>query len=49
MKRAHRTLHQIIWLVLGPVMAAILWLAVTLRPAEPVNDELPTSLTEEAG
>ncbi|MEE9380014.1 MAG: hypothetical protein V3V03_01285 [Hyphomonadaceae bacterium] len=47
MKRAHRRTHLLIWLVLGPAMAAILWLAISLRPAAPVNDDLPVSLIEE--
>ena len=47
MKRQYRHMHLLIWLILGPVMAIILWLAVSLRPATPVNDELPSALTEE--
>lgn len=49
MKRAHRSAHRLIWLVLAPLLAVILWLAVTERPAEPVNDALPTALQGEAG
>ncbi|MDJ0922469.1 MAG: hypothetical protein QNI84_15180 [Henriciella sp.] len=48
MKRAHRKTHLVMWLVLGPVMIATLLIAVMYRPAEPVNDELPTVLLEEA-
>lgn len=48
MKRAHKRNHLIIWAVLAPVLALILWLALSLRPAEPVNDELPQALATEA-
>lgn len=49
MKRAHRRSHLLLWLVLGPVMFATLYLALSLRPGEPVNDALPDSLAEEIG
>ena len=48
MKRAHRKSHLFLWLVLGPAMIAALFLAVQQRPAEPVNDDLPVALLEEA-
>lgn len=48
MKRAHRRSHLLIWLILGPVILALLALAVMVRPDAPVNDALPASLIEEA-
>lgn len=48
MKRAHRSAHRLLWLVLAPVLAAVLVAAVMLRPPEPVNDALPASLSAEA-
>lgn len=47
MKRAHRKMHLGVWLLLGPIMVATIFLAVTYRPAEPFNDALPASLVEE--
>ena len=48
MKRAHKRSHLILWIVLGPSIAAVLLLAVLNRPAEPVNETLPAALIEEA-
>ncbi len=48
MKRAHRRLHFAIWAILGPTLFGILLLAILNRPGEPVNDQLPEALTEEA-
>ena len=48
MKRAHRRAHFAIWAILGPAMFWLLFLAVTYRPAAPVNDTLPQGLVEEA-
>jgi len=48
MKRAHRKTHLLLWLVLGPAIFAIIALAVMQRPATPLNDALPDSLTQEA-
>lgn len=47
MKRAHRKIHLILWIILGPVMIATLLLAVLHRPSDPVNDRLPDVLLEE--
>ena len=47
MKRAHRRNHLIIWILLVPILLAILYLSLTLRPGEPVNEELPAELVEE--
>lgn len=48
MKRAHRKTHLLMWIILGPVMIALVLLAVMHRPAEPTNETLPTVLLEEA-
>ena len=48
MKRAHRKVHFILWLVVGAVIFAVLALAVAHRPAEPVNDALPAALQQGA-
>ena len=47
MKRAHRKSHFFVWVILGPVIFAIILLAVLHRPAEPVNEALPDALSEE--
>ena len=47
MKRQHRARHKVLWLLLPPVMAAVIWFAVDLRPEEPVNDALPGGLIAE--
>ncbi|MEM7767202.1 MAG: hypothetical protein AAF253_06900 [Pseudomonadota bacterium] len=49
MKRAHRSAHRLIWLLLTPVIAASLWLAITHRPAPPVTTDLPPVLTSDTG
>ncbi|MEL6858835.1 MAG: hypothetical protein AAFO74_10645 [Pseudomonadota bacterium] len=48
MKRAHRRLHFGIWAILGPILFWILFLAILNRPGEPVNEQLPEALIEEA-
>lgn len=48
MKRAHRKIHLAAWVILGPVMLAVLALAVLNRPSAPVNDALPDTLIEDA-
>ena len=48
MKRAHKKFHLMLWLILGPVMLAIIMAAVMVRPIAPVNDALPTTLIGEA-
>jgi len=49
MTRAHRQRHLLIWLILTPVIAIILWQSLLHRPEAPVNDSLPPLLTEDAG
>ena len=46
MKRAHRTYHHFIWLVLGPLIAAILLVALFHRPPTPDNETLPDTLIQ---
>ncbi|MEM9843022.1 MAG: hypothetical protein AAF767_10235 [Pseudomonadota bacterium] len=48
MKRAHRTAHLALWLVLTPVMFLILVLAVLNQPEAPDNETLPAVLIEES-
>lgn len=45
MKRAHRRLHLLLWLVVGPVAAAGLVVALRHLPAEPRVD-LPAAATD---
>jgi hypothetical protein len=47
MKRRHKRLHLLIWLLLAPTIAAILYLSITLRPSDPIDNMLPESLVEE--
>ena len=44
MKRAHRKAHLLVWLLIAPVLGAIIYLAVVNRPEAPVNPELPAEL-----
>ena len=41
MKRNHRQWHRRVWMLLLPLLAAVLGLAVWWRSAEPVNGTLP--------
>lgn len=47
MKRAHRSAHKFLWLILVPVMALVLYGAISQRVDTPVNTSLPQSLPEE--
>jgi len=47
MKRAQRRTHLATWLVLAPILAGVIVLAISQRPGLVVNDTLPSSLTEE--
>lgn len=49
MRRAHRRWHLILWVILTPLIAAALILAISLRPGAPVNDALPKTLTGKSG
>ncbi len=48
MKRAHRKWHRRTWLVLAPLLAVVIGLALVSRVAEPVNSELPAFLVAPA-
>lgn len=48
MKRAHKTTHLLIWIILAPVILAALWFAITHQPIDPVNETLPQLLNEAA-
>lgn len=48
MKRSHRTMHRLVWLLLAPALAAIIFVALQVAPDEPVNDALPAELLLEA-
>lgn len=48
MTKGRRAGHRLMWLILAPVLAAVVWLAISLRPAEPINEALPAPLIEEA-
>lgn len=47
MRNAHRHAHKLIWIVLVPVLAGILFFAFAERPADPMNSSIPDALTEE--
>ncbi|MEL6830057.1 MAG: hypothetical protein AAFO63_07965 [Pseudomonadota bacterium] len=48
MKRAHRSFHRLVWVILPLVLAGIIVIALLVRPADPVLETLPESLLEEA-
>ena len=47
MRRTHRSLHFLIWLALVPVLTIMAWKALSDLPAEPVNEALPETISEE--
>lgn len=47
MRRAHRTLHLGLWILLIPALALIAWLALSHDPGSTENESLPASLIEE--
>jgi hypothetical protein len=47
MRRAHRRIHVLVWLILAPAVALGVYAAVTQRPREPVT-ELPDAIAEDA-
>ncbi|MEL7028662.1 MAG: hypothetical protein AAGL49_05490 [Pseudomonadota bacterium] len=50
MRRGHRRAHLIMWIVLAPLTAAGLFLALSARKADPVEPYAPPlSASEEAG
>lgn len=48
MRRAHRNAHALMWLLIAPALAALLFLALSDRQSTPVNDALPEVLQSEA-
>ncbi|MEM1148483.1 MAG: hypothetical protein AAGA72_03350 [Pseudomonadota bacterium] len=48
MKRAHRTAHLALWLILTPVIFLILIFAVLNQPEAPDNETLPAVLIEDS-
>ena len=48
MKRAHRRLHRLVWLLLVPATAAVVWLAADALSEAPENRDLPASLSSGA-
>ncbi|WP_300529004.1 hypothetical protein [Maricaulis sp.] len=47
MRRAHRTAHLVIWVILIPVMAIVGWAALAHKPVPANNEALPAALIEE--
>ena len=47
MIRSQRRLHAVIWVLMAPLLALVLALALLERPAEPVVDSLPPVLEGE--
>ena len=47
MRRAHRTLHVTLWILIAPAVVAALFVALTHRPADPVS-EAPDAVVTEA-
>ncbi|MCG8442140.1 MAG: hypothetical protein MI723_10065 [Caulobacterales bacterium] len=45
MRRAHRSAHAVIWLLLAPLIAALIWAGLTVRPPPP-SGELPAAAQE---
>ncbi|MEL6300372.1 MAG: hypothetical protein AAFV47_14185 [Pseudomonadota bacterium] len=48
MKRFQRRAHAVVWLLVAPTLAVVLWLGISNRPADPMNDALPPALSTEA-
>jgi hypothetical protein len=44
MKRAHRRWQRVLWWLVGPVLAWVLFQALTERSSVPANPALPTAL-----
>jgi hypothetical protein len=47
MRRAHRNIHVVAWLLLAPIVAAGFLLALNARPDRPYED-IPSDISEEA-
>lgn len=46
MKRIHRRMHLVIWMLLVPTLVVMLVVGMKALPTEPVNEALPASLTD---
>lgn len=44
MKRAHRRWHRLAWLLLAPVLVAVLGVAAIVRTVEPASADVPAPL-----
>lgn len=47
MRRAHRRVHVLVWLILAPAVAFGVYAAIAQRPGEPLTD-LPDAIAEDA-
>ena len=41
MKRAHRRVHLVMWVLLLPALAVLLYAVLQARPSPPVQDDFP--------
>lgn len=48
MRRAHRSVHLLLWLLLIPVVAGTAYLALTFKVTPAQGESLPPALIEEA-
>jgi hypothetical protein len=48
MKRSHRQWHRRVWLLLAPLLVAVMGLLLLARTELPINAELPTALVPPA-
>ena len=48
MRRSHRSMHLLLWLLLIPVIAGTAYLALTFKDTPAQSDSLPPALIEEA-
>lgn len=49
MKRAHRTAHWLIWVLMPGILLVIIGASLAIRAEPAVNHALPAALIEEAG
>ena len=47
MRRAHRSMHLVLWVLLAPAVAAAAWIALSHRTDDPVVDA-PDAVVSEA-
>lgn len=48
MKRAHRTAHTVLWGALAPLLFAVFFFALALRPNETIEPTAPDALFDGA-